>query len=370
MKSFQGKLAIQQRVLPAYRAPFLDLLAERCTKGLVLFAGRPAPGEAIPAAETVTQARRSETRNVSLFRPGHPLFSCWQPGFTAWLAREDPDALILEANPRYFSSRRAIAWMQRRGKAVLGWGLGSPEMSGPLAGIRSRARRSLYASLDGMIAYSKRGAREYEAAGFRPSERIFVAYNAVAPPPENPVPERGPLKPPLKLLFVGRLQARKRRDLLLRASAALPSNLQPELVIVGDGPDRREIEALASRLYPEARFTGALYGDALKQAFEQADLFVLPGTGGLAVQEAMSYALPIIVAKGDGTQEDLVRPENGWLVRPDDADSLRERLIQALGSPSLRRMGEASRRIVVEEINLHTMADSFVSAASAVMGKA
>ena len=42
--------------------------------------------------------------------------------------------------------------------------------------------------------------------------------------------------------------------------------------------------------------------------FAGADLFVLPGTGGLAVQEAMSYALPVIVAKGDGTQEDLVRP--------------------------------------------------------------
>jgi glycosyltransferase involved in cell wall biosynthesis len=107
----------------------------------------------------------------------------------------------------------------------------------------------------------------------------------------------------ITLLFVGRLQARKRIDALLRACAELGTN--PRLLIVGDGPERAALESLAKEIYPSAEFVGAKHGAELKPYFEQADLFVLPGTGGLAVQEAMSYGLPVIVAKGDGTQDDL-----------------------------------------------------------------
>ena len=109
------------------------------------------------------------------------------------------------------------------------------------------------------------------------------------------------------ILFVGRLQARKRVDALMRVCAALPENEQPELWIVGDGPERATLEALAETMYPRARFYGAVHGPDLAPLFARADLFVLPGTGGLAVQEAMSYALPVIVAEADGTQSNLVR---------------------------------------------------------------
>ncbi len=48
-------------------------------------------------------------------------------------------------------------------------------------------------------------------------------------------------------------------------------------------------------------------GRNLDSYFSSADLFVLPGTGGLAVQEAMSHGLPVIMGQGDGTNDDLVR---------------------------------------------------------------
>ena len=82
------------------------------------------------------------------------------------------------------------------------------------------------------------------------------------------------------------------------------------------------MEALAKQIYPSAEFIGAKHGDELKPYFAEADLFVLPGTGGLAVQEAMSHGLPVIVAKGDGTQDDLVRAENGWQIPPGDYGAL------------------------------------------------
>jgi glycosyltransferase involved in cell wall biosynthesis len=83
----------------------------------------------------------------------------------------------------------------------------------------------------------------------------------------------------------------------------------------------------------------------------------------LAVQQAMTHGLPVIVAQGDGTQEDLVRAGNGWLITPDDLDALIDTLREALSSPErLRNMGRESYRIVSEEVNLEAMADAFVRA--------
>jgi glycosyltransferase involved in cell wall biosynthesis len=143
----------------------------------------------------------------------------------------------------------------------------------------------------------------------------------------------------------------------------------PRLIIVGDGPERAALESLAKEVYSSAEFIGAKHGVELKPYFEQADLFVLPGTGGLAVQEAMSYGLPVIVAKGDGTQDDLVRAENGWQIQPEDYGALVSTMKNALSDIArLRKMGKESFRIVSEEINIQKMADVFVDALNSVVG--
>ena len=96
-----------------------------------------------------------------------------------------------------------------------------------------------------------------------------------------------------------------------------------------------------------------------------ADLFVLPGTGGLAVQQAMSYGLPVVVAEADGTQQDLVRPSNGWVVQPGDLTGLSSVLRVALSDVEhLRQLGAASYRIVSEEINLEVMVKVFLQSLS------
>jgi glycosyltransferase involved in cell wall biosynthesis len=168
-------------------------------------------------------------------------------------------------------------------------------------------------------------------------------------------------------LFVGRLQARKRVDVLLRACAAIPPHLQPRLVIVGDGPERTALQALAAQVYPGAEFPGAKQGAELEPYFRAADLFVLPGTGGLAVQEAMSWGLPVIMGRGDGTNDDLVRRDNGWQVPDGDLALLIVTIEEALEDASrLRAMGAESYRIVREEINLEKMVEAFVGALESV----
>jgi glycosyltransferase involved in cell wall biosynthesis len=355
---FQGRLGLQQRVLPSYRVPFFDLLSPACEGGLSLFAGQARAGEHIAPGE-LRSAQHTPARNVHLLRG--PLYLCYQRGMLDWLAHWQPDALIVEANPRYLATPAAVNWMHRRMRPVIGWGLGAPPPAGPLARLWQGGWAGFLNRFDAMIAYSRRGAEEYAALGF-PREKVFVAHNAVAPRPAA-LPRRAPAtvgRP--GVLFVGRLQARKRVDSLLHACAEMPDP-KPRLTIVGDGPERQNLELLAGQVYPLAEFVGAKHGRELEPFYAKAELFVLPGTGGLAVHQAMAHALAVVVAKGDGTQEDLVRPGNGWLIQPEDHASLVSALREALSDPGrLRQMGAESYRIVTQEINLEEMVGTFVRA--------
>jgi glycosyltransferase involved in cell wall biosynthesis len=362
---FNGRLGLIQRVLPAYRAPFFDALALRCTGGLSLFAGQPRAAEAIATSSRLEVARLTPAQNIHIFSTASPLYFCYQRGLPDWLKDWNPDALIVEANFRYLSSPVALRWMRKRGRPLIGWGLGAPAASGPLNWLRQRFLNHFNA----LIAYSRRGADQYAAClPEMPVEKIFVAPNAVAPAPTLPMPLRAAhfTGRPV-LLFVGRLQARKRIPALLKACAALPAGLTPRLIVVGDGPELENLRSAAAELFPSAEFVGARHGTELDEFFAAADLFVLPGTGGLAVQQAMSHGLPVVVAQGDGTQDDLVRPGNGWQIVPDDDRALAATLLEALSDPArLRRMGQESYRIVAEEINLQNMVNSFVRALNSV----
>ncbi len=360
--SFDGRLALQQRVLPAYRAPFFDLLAGACSGGLSVFAGESRQDEMIHSADDLEVAEWVRAENQHLLAGRWYLL--WQKGVEDWLEAADADALVLEANPRYLSNRKAMDWMHARRRPVIGWALGAPPVWGPLAEARQWVRRRYLQRFDALIAYSSQGAEEYRALGF-PPERIFIAHNAVAPAPESKPDHASFNGRDPRILFVGRLQERKRIDLLLEACARL--NRTVDLVIVGEGPAREQFEAQAEEVLPQVRFVGAAYGSELITWFEWADLFVLPGTGGLAVQQAMASGLPVIVAEGDGTQVDLVSGGNGWLVPPDDPGRLYETLRDALEDPeALLEMGQKSYELSVNRFNIETMVSVFVRAVESV----
>lgn len=358
MTKFRGRLGLQQRVIPNYRVPFFDMLADACEGGLSVFAGLPRPAEGIAVGHVPRVASYFPGRNLHFHNPSSSAYLCLQGGIISWLAEWDPDALIVEATPRIISTFGAVRWMSQRKRPVLGWGLGAPRTGNSL----ERSFRIFFLrALDGIIAYSRRGAFEYRALGLK---NIHLAFNAVEPRVIKNLSSK-PLEPNQQpvVLFVGRLQRRKRIDILLAACRDLPKEIQPRLIIVGDGPARETFERMARTVYPQTSFVGARHGAELAPYYEMADLFALPGTGGLAVHQAMAYGLPVVVAKGDGTQDDLVREGNGWQVKPGDQLAFKTALQDALKDlHRLRRMGAESYRIVQEDINLETMVESFVRA--------
>ena len=84
--------------------------------------------------------------------------------------------------------------------------------------------------------------------------------------------------------------------------------------------------------------------------------------------KGLAYGLPVIVEEGDGTQTDLIRDVNGWILPPNDVQGLKRILERALSDVDmLRMMGGESFKIVSEEINIENMVDVFVDAFSEVL---
>ncbi len=361
---FPGRAAVLQRVVPPYRAAAFNELASRCEGGLVLLAGMPRSDENMALADDdESHVDRVELTNRYLSVRGG--WFCWQANLRRELARHRPDVLIAEANPRCVSTPLAVNWMRRRGLPVLGWGLGTDAGTGPAGRIQAGIRRRFVRQFDAMIAYSTAGAHQYVQAGVA-ADQVTVAVNSSVSGAS--LMEKGEAKggDRLRVVFVGRLEDRKRIDVLIRACAEASSTAtsSPHLLIVGSGSARDGLEALASTVYPSTTFTGPLYGEELSDALKAADLMVLPGTGGLAVQEGMAHGLAVAVGDGDGTQHDLVGAENGWHVRPGDQAQLANVLTSAMENiPRVREMGRLSSTLVARRFNLETMVDGIVQAA-------
>ena len=123
-------------------------------------------------------------------------------------------------------------------------------------------------------------ARGVDITGFAPSARD-ARLRAAWSPEGKPI-----------VGFVGRLAPEKHVERL----AALTGRDDLQVVIVGDGVDRKKLETEL----PSAVFTGALYGEELATAYASMDIFVHPGeheTFCQAVQEAMASGLPVIAPK-------------------------------------------------------------------------
>jgi len=372
-ESLPDRIGFQQRVIPTYRAPFFEHLAERMPRTrLQVFSGRPRRAEAVAEANDLGECPWVRGRNRYL--GGERQYLLWQSGLERWLTAFVPQVLVLEANPGYLSNLVALWRMRSTGRLVIGWTLG-PARRARQGSSWAPFLLNYYRSFDGLVTYSKAGARLFTGLGLA-EDRVFVAPNAVQPGDARRVTRMlvedatllfrwreeldlgaGPV-----VLFVGRLQPRKRVDLLLRACARQARPVQ--LLVVGDGPDRARLEALAEEILPRARFVGERFGLDLGICFAVADLFVMPGTGGLALQEALTYGKPVAVAEADGSQADLVQPGlNGWLLLPGDEDHLAMILEEAMANPArLRAMGEMSLTIVEREATLERMGEGFVSA--------
>jgi len=155
------------------------------------------------------------------------------------------------------------------------------------------------------------------------------------------------------VLFAGRLAEEKHVDVLIKAVAATPADLNVHLEIVGGGEVRPSLEALVERLGLQNRvkFLGLASDDELREAYIRADLFCMPGTAelqSLVTLEAMSASTPVLLADAMALPHLVRDGENGYLFRPMDSEDLAEKITRIFRLPAEERkaMGKASRCMV------------------------
>ena len=137
------------------------------------------------------------------------------------------------------------------------------------------------------------------------------------------------------IVFVGRVTGEKKLDVLLRAVAALPADLQATLEIVGGGDLFQQLKTLSRTLGLENRvtFTGYVSDDELKASLRRARVFAMPSIAELqsiATMEAMATGLPIVAANAMALPHLVHDGENGFLFEPNNVDDLRDKLERVL----------------------------------------
>ena len=112
-------------------------------------------------------------------------------------------------------------------------------------------------------------------------------------------------------------------------------------------------------------FTGAIYDPMeLGQYMRGASLYVLAGMGGLSINDAMCFSLPIICSVCDGTERDLVRDGvNGFFFKENDVVDLSQKMYLILSNPPMaEEMGKKSLQIIMERANIDTFTKMYRSA--------
>jgi glycosyltransferase involved in cell wall biosynthesis len=200
-------------------------------------------------------------------------------------------------------------------------------------------------------------------AGDQPIE--VIPYGVPLPPAEE-IPPSQTADPP-RILFVGRLVARKGVDRLLEALAGL--RVRPwRLEIVGFGPERDPLERRAAELgiADRVEFLGRVTSAELVAAYRRATCFVLPATLderadteglGVVLLEAMSYGVPVVATRRGGIVDVVDDGKTGILVE-DDPDALAEAIAALLEDPDRgRALGRAGRARVRERFGWDSIVD-------------
>jgi len=166
------------------------------------------------------------------------------------------------------------------------------------------------------------------------------------------------------LLFIGRLAKVKRVDILIALTKSLiKEGFKVKTILVGDGPDRKLYEKLASSTANNVIFVGQVPRTEVHKYYPLADVFVLPSLSeGLpqVLLEASAAGKPCVATDVNGTSDIIVHGETGYLVERSNIDAYRRYVKVLLEDEDLsRRMGGKAAKFVKENFSWDIVVDRY-----------
>lgn len=363
------RVCIIQPVIPAYRTPLFNALGDCDTIDLTVWAGLSSPGA--PHTDDPSRFRSFSFHKAPTRRLG-PFLS--QPAQLS-VRRGAFDVVVFSWNARYVELVPALILSRQACQGTVVWGHGvSPRGTRLHKAIRDR----ISSLADAILTYSTDVAAAIQERSSTP-ESVFAAPNAIdqsnieaakrwwASRPDELKRfqrERGLLQSKV-FVFLSRLLPRKNATFLLQAFAQLVAEGRDvRLAVIGDGPERPQLELAARRFRVSERvlFAGAIYDEVeIAPWCLSAVACVVPSSIGLSLLHAFGYGLPV-VASADGSGPELQAlqdGENGIVIPPKDtralASALRSLLDDAAQRTRLSRSAAAT--VLAGDFTLPVMVD-------------
>lgn len=356
------KVVILYRVIQHYRAPFFELLSNDKDINLTVIHGPDFKKTKVVSNKNDKNFNSKKIFSIKLKYKtinGHGYMPI-SPFLLLELLKLKPDVIISEGASNLFNAVQGFIYCRIYKKKFIWWSLGKIQnrKKSMLRMIFDRFIHYIEKNSSSIITYSSIGMKYFQSLGIK-KEKIFKAVNVVDTDSiisklNFKIKKNSPIYKSnykFKIIFVGALIKEKNIDSLLRALAIINNfNESMELIIVGDGPYKSELIKLKKYLKLEnVNFVGSQF-DNIDYYWRSADLFVLPGLGGLAISEAMCYSLPIICSIGDGCEVDLVNKKNGIIEKDMTPENIAKH-IKHLMNQDLKSMGKESLRIILEKYN-------------------
>lgn len=207
-----------------------------------------------------------------------------------------------------------------------------------------------------------------------PKRKIFITYNSpdtdlyfLAKSKIKNEPAILPFNE-FRIIHLSRLAEWKRVDMLITATASLKKTYPKiELLVLGDGPAKKSLinQTIELGVEDSVNFLGAVYDvELIGKYLRSSSIYVLAGMGGLSINDAMIFGLPIICSVCDGTEKHLVIDGyNGIYFEEGNQQSLETKISHLFNNPELRiKMGENSLKIIQNQINIHTVVEGYMKA--------
>ena len=227
--------------------------------------------------------------------------------------------------------------------------------------LRWAARRS-----EALVGVSVATADALERVLGIPHNRMFVVPNGIPQRSGVRASVRHELSIPhdeLLIVAVGNLYPVKGHAVLLDALAMLGDNAEWHLAIAGRGEEEVRLRAQSAAAGLDARVHILGFRDDIPDILAAGDIFAMPSLSEglpLALVEAMSFGLPVVVSRVGGVPEVVRDDVEALLVPPSDAIALSVALRALLDDARLRtRLGDAGRRRAARDYAIATMADRY-----------
>jgi glycosyltransferase involved in cell wall biosynthesis len=196
-----------------------------------------------------------------------------------------------------------------------------------------------------IVANSTASCKDVQIVYKVPERKCHVTYFSLPDPHLSEAPEIA------QVLCVGRLDHSKGQDVLLRAmSQVMIAVPHAELVLIGDGPQRTQLEQLAHSLGIEknCHFLGRLAHAEVLKAMSRATVTIVPSRAeafGLVNVESFAVGTPVIASRVGGIPDIYSSSAaEGFLVPPDNPDELAEKITMILKDPTLRAQQSSQAR--------------------------